>query len=758
MSVFLYKTRQTKKDEDDDEDAKDAAEEELKVEEDAARAAAAAIAGEGGDDDEREARALAKEISRLEVVIKEKKAQKKQLHEHGRRLSLVRTDVCKVLRQHAKVVFGTDEGVGVSDADYTWYMENTVDFYAVAYREGCYSFPLPGCLAAVDRSFVAMVRHPLFEFVVNGTIGLVAVAFTLQLINKPDLSTPSKPYLAFFVVFVKYCSLFVFAGEMGAKVLAEGSRPLRYWTGPESSINTFDSTIVVLSFVLMGPDAGRSAHAILPVLRLARLVKLLNRTPETRRVLYGIIAGCRAMVSIIVLLTMIMFLYAIIGVRSFGENDPAHFGTVPVAMLTLFVASTCSDWSHLLAINYKGCDKGGDDWPYVDTERLTQFHTYLGKFYNYDCHDPTPRKLDAVVYFYTYTMLTAFVVLNLFISAIDMAMFDILYADKVEEVEDTLSKDAHCPVATAGAEAAGVARSRVSVVLTVPLGTQLHGDPGEAVKRRKKRASLAAEAGLGVPLNLGPTRPPEEDNDATRGSSLLRLASLKNIYADVEVAETTEELCEQVLLGPENATIEAQLDGCLTPVRERNLDLSEVEEAHGFVVESCRAILRTRSFPAVVIVCIVFAGLVEAFQVSPSKPIDHGTLHAIDSAILAVFVFECAVKITACGAAPYRYFVDPWNVFDFVVVCVSVLAMVPSARVPGIAMCRLFRLLKLVNFYPSLSVAVSSLLKASSNVFYATVVLVLVVYVYAAVGMLLSEQQKGDSISLEHECSRSNAL
>ena len=52
-------------------------------------------------------------------------------------------------------------------------------------------------------------------------------------------------------------------------------------------------------------------------------------------------------------------------------------------------------------------------------------------------------------------------------------------------------------------------------------------------------------------------------------------------------------------------------------------------------------------------------------------------------------------------------------------------------------MLRLCRLLKLVNFYPALSVAVSSLLKASSNVFYASIVLVLTVYVYAVVGILL---------------------
>jgi hypothetical protein len=62
-------------------------------------------------------------------------------------------------------------------------------------------------------------------------------------------------------------------------------------------------------------------------------------------------------------------------------------------------------------------------------------------------------------------------------------------------------------------------------------------------------------------------------------------------------------------------------------------------------------------------------------------------------------------------------------------------------RRPGVAMLRLCRLLKLVNFYPALSVAVSSLLKASSNVFYASIVLVLTVYVYAVVGRAAQESE-----------------
>ena len=286
--------------------------------------------------------------------------------------------------------------------DYYWFDESTSEGYPVAWGEGAFSFPIPQCYRCICYAHVQLVRDDRFDAIVNVTICLVAVAFTLHLMDKPDLSKPSTPELSLFVTFVRYCSLFVFTAEMVAKILAEGTRPLRYWSGPESSINTFDSTIVILSFALMGGGGG---EAVLPVLRLARLVKLLNRTQQTRRVLYGIIAGFRAMISIMVLLTLILFLYAIIAVKSFGENDPAHFGSLPIAMLTLFVAVTLSDWSHMYQIAYKGCDKGGEDWGYERTDHSDpdRFQTMVGRFYYYDCYDPTPRKLDAILFFYSFT-------------------------------------------------------------------------------------------------------------------------------------------------------------------------------------------------------------------------------------------------------------------------------------------------------------------------------------------------------------------
>ena len=462
----------------------------------------------------------------------------------------------QVVSAHEKLVFAVDDVDPRSLADYFWYDEETDRFYTCAYRDGLVNVPLCGCHRGVGLAVGAMLPSPFFDLLINVTIGLVAVAFTLHLIARPDMGRPSDDALAFFVVFVKYCSMAVFAGEMVAKIVAEGSRPLRYLTGPEAGINTFDGTIVILSFALMGGGGGA---VVLPVLRLARLVKLLNRTPETRRVLYGIIAGFRAMVSIMVLLTLIIFLYAIIGVKSFGENDPAHFGTLPVAMLTLFVAVTLSDWSHMYQIAYKGCDKGGEDWGYERTDELTRFSTAVGRFYYYDCYDPTPRKLDAILFFYSFTLLTAFVVLNLFISAIDMAMFDILYSDQVEEHAENVEKDdGHAPSDVAKSNRLSFADPLAAVPGTAVPGkrTSVLANAGllpETPEAREKRRSVTAQkrASNAMSLNLPNIRTSQVIGSIGLGAF---------VDSSMKEATTGEELATQLFAGPERSTFDEALE------------------------------------------------------------------------------------------------------------------------------------------------------------------------------------------------------
>ena len=88
-----------------------------------------------------------------------------------------RVDQFELLYQHEDEVFGDLDINDGENADYTWFDEDHSSFYLVPYAEGVCSLPLPGCWASVCAAFVRLARNPQFDNLVNGTIGLVAVAF-----------------------------------------------------------------------------------------------------------------------------------------------------------------------------------------------------------------------------------------------------------------------------------------------------------------------------------------------------------------------------------------------------------------------------------------------------------------------------------------------------------------------------------------------------------------------------------------------------
>ena len=59
---------------------------------------------------------------------------------------------------------------------------------------------------------------------------------------------------------------------------------------------------------------------------------------------------------ILVLLLLVIYMFAVLGVIMLGANDPANFGTVTTAMLTLFQVSTLTNWASIALISFHGCD------------------------------------------------------------------------------------------------------------------------------------------------------------------------------------------------------------------------------------------------------------------------------------------------------------------------------------------------------------------------------------------------------------------
>lgn len=105
---------------------------------------------------------------------------------------------------------------------------------------------------------------------------------------------------------------------------------------------------------------------------------------------------------------------------------------------------------------------------------------------------------------------------------------------------------------------------------------------------------------------------------------------------------------------------------------------------------------------------ILFNAIILGLETVPAVMAQAGSLlMALDTAILAVFVVELAVKLASQRAAFFR---SGWNWFDLIVVGI---ALVPSAGpLSVLRSLRVLRVLRLLSVVPSMRNVIEALLKA----------------------------------------------
>ena len=164
---------------------------------------------------------------------------------------------------------------------------------------------------------------------------------------------------------IDFFVLAVFIVECLLKIAAEGMAPWMFWLGSDWTWNNFDFIVVVLC--IPGVVDGGGGVAVLRLMRLARLIKLVKKIPQLQMIVMGLIGGLKSITYIVLLLFLIFYLFAIGGIMMFRENDPVHFRSVDIALLTLFRASTLEDWTDVMYINIYGC-KNFDSGFYENVE------------------------------------------------------------------------------------------------------------------------------------------------------------------------------------------------------------------------------------------------------------------------------------------------------------------------------------------------------------------------------------------------------
>jgi len=153
-----------------------------------------------------------------------------------------------------------------------------------------------------------------------------------------------------------YAFLALFTAEMGFKIFALGRT--QYFN---SAWNVFDFSLVTSWLLAEGGKliAGTWLKPeflmLLRIVRVARLVRLVQISPGIRRMLATLALSAPALVNVGILLSLIMYIYAIIGVQLFhllapGEfnNEEANFTSFGMALLTLFRCITGESYNGLM--------------------------------------------------------------------------------------------------------------------------------------------------------------------------------------------------------------------------------------------------------------------------------------------------------------------------------------------------------------------------------------------------------------------------
>ena len=238
--------------------------------------------------------------------------------------------------------------------------------------------------------------------------------------------------------------LTIFIVELLVRMASYWPRPLAFF---RNGWNVFDFVVILAVFV----PGIRQNSTLLRLLRLLRVVRIVRVLPELRVLLLGVWRSVPPLASIGAVIAMIIFVYGMVGWIWFGDELPEQWGNIGRAMLTLFVMLT-----------------------------LENFPIYMDAAMN--------AEPWAWIYFVSFILVPAFIVLNVLISVVLNSM--------EEGARARPPGRAPCAIRHDGAIARRSGRART--------GGRAHRDPAQRARRagagardraRRRRRPTAVELG-----------------------------------------------------------------------------------------------------------------------------------------------------------------------------------------------------------------------------------------------------------------------
>ncbi|XP_010081233.1 PREDICTED: sodium channel protein type 5 subunit alpha-like [Pterocles gutturalis] len=276
--------------------------------------------------------------------------------------------------------------------------------------------PIPRPLNVFQGFLFDIVSHKAFDITVVTFICLNMVIMMAEN-NQNGKDVLNKINFFFVAVFTLECVI---------KIIA-----LRQYFFT-SGWNIFDLAVVILSLISNGLAEGFRtlfSPTLLRIFRLARIgriLRLIRRARGIRTLLFALLMSLPALFNIGLLLFLVMFIYAIVGMTNFacvgwegGIDNLFNFQTFDSSMLCLFQITTSAGWDGLLVPLLKGADSCAPNLNLTDEQKKNCTNKEVG-----------------ILFFVSYVIISFLIVVNMYIAVI-LENFSVA----TEESTDPLSED-----------------------------------------------------------------------------------------------------------------------------------------------------------------------------------------------------------------------------------------------------------------------------------------------------------------------------
>jgi voltage-gated sodium channel len=146
-------------------------------------------------------------------------------------------------------------------------------------------------------------------------------------------------------------------------------------------------------------------------------------------------------------------------------------------------------------------------------------------------------------------------------------------------------------------------------------------------------------------------------------------------------------------------------------------------------------IVQSKKFEVLIIAIILLNSGLIGVQTS----LNHPVIDLIQNVALGIFILEIFFRMNASDSI-IAYFSDGWNVFDFVLVALS---LIPESIFSNISLVvslrvlRVFRVLRLLKIFPEVKIIIAVLARSFSSLTFNALFFIIFMYLFSVIGITL---------------------